>query len=257
MSHSYVYVLSNVSMPGLLKIGRTDRSPVDRAKELATTGVPTPFILEHFVHIENSVDAEATIHRILEEKGYRTSRTREFFELSVAEARAVIELALNLTTTDEPDFSLRLILKEELSRIQLPWTRGTTKEEAWSQGERLADIARRGLPEAMKRGAEIFDMSCKWESQFRKFSQEYFELRRKETLTEALYSAGRQTRNELGKDVAAYLETLCRNSWLNDDDFEFVTIFLVSGDQFIYEGYIDQVRRPDFSDSIRERALNI
>lgn len=257
MSQSHVYVLSNASMPGLLKIGRTDRSPIDRAKELGTTGVPTPFVLEYFVPVENAVQAEATIHRILEEKGFRTSKVREFFELSVAEAKAVIQIALNIKASDGPDFSLRELLREELSKIKLPWTRATSKEEAWLLGEQLAEIARRGLPEAMKRGAELFDMSCKWESQYREFSREYFELSRCEVLSTPPHGAGRSFRNSLGKDVAAYLNTLCCNGWIADEDFEYVTKFLVSGDQLIYEGYIDEVSRSDFSASIKDQALNV
>ena len=35
----FLYVLENDSMPGLLKIGKTSRSPHERAGELFTTGV--------------------------------------------------------------------------------------------------------------------------------------------------------------------------------------------------------------------------
>ena len=39
-----VYVLTNPSMPGMVKIGMTERSEMDaRLKELYTTGVPLPF----------------------------------------------------------------------------------------------------------------------------------------------------------------------------------------------------------------------
>ena len=41
---SIVYVLSNEGMPGLLKIGRTDRDdPSERMSELYTTAIPFPF----------------------------------------------------------------------------------------------------------------------------------------------------------------------------------------------------------------------
>jgi hypothetical protein len=47
----YIYVLSNPSMPGIVKVGRTFREPRARAAELsASTGVPTPFKIEATVY---------------------------------------------------------------------------------------------------------------------------------------------------------------------------------------------------------------
>lgn len=41
----WVYVLANLAMPGLVKVGCTGRSPATRACELtASTGVPPPFL---------------------------------------------------------------------------------------------------------------------------------------------------------------------------------------------------------------------
>ena len=73
-------------MPGLLKIGRTDRHPEQRARELQTTGVPNPFVLEHYVDVEDSVHAEVQIHGLLQGKGARPSTDREFFSISLNEA---------------------------------------------------------------------------------------------------------------------------------------------------------------------------
>lgn len=42
----YVYILSNPSMPGLVKVGRSQHRPDYRADQLHTTGVPTPFVVE-------------------------------------------------------------------------------------------------------------------------------------------------------------------------------------------------------------------
>jgi len=39
----FVYVLSNVSMPEILKIGKSKRHPSQRAIELFSSGVATPF----------------------------------------------------------------------------------------------------------------------------------------------------------------------------------------------------------------------
>jgi len=42
MADGWIYCLSNPSMPGILKVGMTDKTPEERAKTLFTTGVPSP-----------------------------------------------------------------------------------------------------------------------------------------------------------------------------------------------------------------------
>lgn len=40
----YIYILYNQTANGFVKIGKTQRNPEDRSKELSSaTGVPTPF----------------------------------------------------------------------------------------------------------------------------------------------------------------------------------------------------------------------
>jgi hypothetical protein len=85
----YIYVISNSSMPGMLKIGCTDRSPEERIAELSSaTGVPTPFILEMSIYVRDHSQAEKEIHRELVQ--HRVSNSREFFRLTLAEAIAFL-----------------------------------------------------------------------------------------------------------------------------------------------------------------------
>ena len=49
----WVYVVSNPSMPGLLKIGRTNSAVEVRIKDLDSTGVATPFKKEYEAHISS------------------------------------------------------------------------------------------------------------------------------------------------------------------------------------------------------------
>lgn len=72
----FVYILSNKSMPGIYKIGCTSRSPVERASQLCTTGVPTPFQVEYYINIENYTYIEKQVHKVLHQYNFG----KEFFK---------------------------------------------------------------------------------------------------------------------------------------------------------------------------------
>jgi hypothetical protein len=81
----FVYVLGNPSMPDIVKIGRTDRSPHQRAVELsAVTGVPKPFSVELYVEVENPMEVERLTHEHF--ALFRVSDKREFFFVTPVEA---------------------------------------------------------------------------------------------------------------------------------------------------------------------------
>ncbi len=85
--HGYVYVLMNPSMKNLVKIGKTKREPDERAQELSsTTGVPTPFVVVYDCYFESCSEAEVFVHTYLENKGFRVSSNREFFEIPIKDA---------------------------------------------------------------------------------------------------------------------------------------------------------------------------
>jgi S-DNA-T family DNA segregation ATPase FtsK/SpoIIIE len=89
----FIYILENASMPGLVKIGRTERSVSERVNELSSsTGVPTGFIVVKEYAVANSVEAEKLIHERLSD--YRVSDNREFFKMEVADAMDIIESIL-------------------------------------------------------------------------------------------------------------------------------------------------------------------
>ena len=94
--NGYVYVLMNPSMKGLVKIGKSTRTPQQRADELSsTTGVPTPFVVVYDYYFESCTKAEQYIHTYLEEKGFRVSGKREFFEIPVKDAVDAVMEAKN------------------------------------------------------------------------------------------------------------------------------------------------------------------
>ena len=80
MGAGFVYLLSNSAMDGLVKIGKSTKVPTERASELQTTGVPTPFevLLYLFTHEMDSF--EEYLHTKLKE--HRVASNREFFKIN-------------------------------------------------------------------------------------------------------------------------------------------------------------------------------
>ncbi|GGB84842.1 GIY-YIG nuclease family protein [Deinococcus soli (ex Cha et al. 2016)] len=85
MASGYLYALANDSMPGVFKVGCTTRNPFDRAKELRTTGVPTPFFVIAAIHVPDVKAAEAAAHVRLGQLGVRVQGDREFFSTTARE----------------------------------------------------------------------------------------------------------------------------------------------------------------------------
>jgi len=86
----WVYVLSNETMPNVLKIGYTKNTPEERAKQLSnSTGVAIPFKVEWAYKCHNGEQLEYEVHKKLEE--YRINHKREFFEVELDFAKKIIE----------------------------------------------------------------------------------------------------------------------------------------------------------------------
>lgn len=94
MSRGYVYVLSNESMPGVVKIGRTKRAVSSRANELYQTGVPTPFCVVGAVETPNCAELERMAHDSLQ--SYRVSSSREFFRIGADRAICMLKHLLTV-----------------------------------------------------------------------------------------------------------------------------------------------------------------
>ncbi len=87
----YVYALINPSLPDLVKVGKTARSPEERAAELsAATGVPTPFIVGFSIHVSDCGGAERYAHQALASRGFRLSDNREFFRATLNDVVSVL-----------------------------------------------------------------------------------------------------------------------------------------------------------------------
>jgi hypothetical protein len=177
LNPGYLYILSNESMPGMVKIGRTERQPEVRSQELRTTGVPQPFNLEHFVFVDDCVSTEQLVHAFLEHKGFRTSSDREFFGMPIQAAIEAVEWITNKTSPSAPDFRYREDLSALASAIALPiGSKQIERDEADKLAGRLAQIARRGYPHGMRLCANLFYINCPASLPFKTHWREYLSL---------------------------------------------------------------------------------
>lgn len=103
MNPGYVYILINHSMPGLIKIGKTIRDPHRRARELSTTGVPTPFQVAFELFSEEHDTLEALVHNKLLD--FRVSTNREFFHFPVDRAIKLLQELNTPSSSKESIFS--------------------------------------------------------------------------------------------------------------------------------------------------------
>jgi hypothetical protein len=80
MNYGFIYCLGNEAMPGIYKIGMTDRAPSQRCFELSnTTSAAKPFDLLCYGEVNDALRIEKQIHADFAR--YRINRSREFFAL--------------------------------------------------------------------------------------------------------------------------------------------------------------------------------
>lgn len=91
MEPGIVYVLTNPSMPGLVKIGKTTRGSIEvRLSELYSTGVPVPFECAYAGRVQDETRVERAFH--LAFGPYRINPKREFFQIEPEQAIALLEV---------------------------------------------------------------------------------------------------------------------------------------------------------------------
>src|SRR3989304_8754805 len=97
MSVGYIYVLSNQTMKGLLKIGFTSQSVEVRVKQLSSaTGVPAPFEIEYYCLTLDPEDIEKKVHEQFSSKRIN----KEFFEIPLHEAVRFIDSLIKQVLPD-------------------------------------------------------------------------------------------------------------------------------------------------------------
>ncbi|MFC0666761.1 GIY-YIG nuclease family protein [Azotobacter chroococcum] len=80
MNYGFIYCIGNEYMPGIYKIGMTERSPMQRCCELSSsTSAPYPFDILFYVEVENPRQVERELHEAYYPA--RVSENREFFKM--------------------------------------------------------------------------------------------------------------------------------------------------------------------------------
>jgi hypothetical protein len=95
MTEGYIYCFSNASMPGILKVGMTERTPEVRLREANASDTwrpPTPYKIDFAKKVSNPCQKEKTLHTLLEQYTDRIHPRREFFSVSKEEVQKFFDL---------------------------------------------------------------------------------------------------------------------------------------------------------------------
>lgn len=101
-STGHIYVLQNTSMPGIFKVGFTERSVAERLNEInSATGVITPWQVRDFWFCDEPYNKEQEIHRRLDD--WRVESNREGFSVDFMYIRGVVFEVLGIADDSEDD----------------------------------------------------------------------------------------------------------------------------------------------------------
>lgn len=113
----YIYAMSNKTMPGILKIGMTERSIEERLKEANGTFTLIPFVVEMSKNVLNCKEKEKYIHQILQSK--RVTSNREFFEVTLEEIKPIFNLMDSVESSNFIDTKNVKCKENEIVSLQL------------------------------------------------------------------------------------------------------------------------------------------
>ncbi|WP_165311032.1 GIY-YIG nuclease family protein [Vibrio ziniensis] len=152
----FIYIFTNESMPGLVKVGLTTRSPEERARELDSTGVPMPFRVAASWPVESDLKImENKCHQLLKE--FRLSNNREFFKIEVSEAISILDP--HFLTSEQIALEKERIRKK---REQQRHYEEQLKKQRIQEKERLSLERWQGEIESLKSNINLLD--CRLES---------------------------------------------------------------------------------------------
>lgn len=100
MTKGTIYVLTNPSMPGYVKIGKT-KNLEQRLKTLDNTSVPVPFKCAYAAEVDDYHEVEKLLHDAFADA--RSRSTREFFEIDEQRVISALQIAKGKDVTPGKD----------------------------------------------------------------------------------------------------------------------------------------------------------
>ena len=92
-----VYILTNESMPDIIKIGITDNLS-RRLRDLDNTSTPLPFECFYALEVEDAQSIEKLLHEAFDDK--RVRQNREFFNCTPEQAKSPLKIAEKMVGRD-------------------------------------------------------------------------------------------------------------------------------------------------------------
>lgn len=154
-----VYVLTNPAMPGIVKVGMTDRDDVQlRMAELYSTGVPLPFecAAAREVADQQASKVEDALHTAF--GPHRINASREFFKIDPDQIEALLEILPGRDVTpriSEQTSGLESEDREALSKYKVRQSRTNESEFLESFGENGVAVYERVLALGKRVGMQI------------------------------------------------------------------------------------------------------
>ena len=153
----FVYILSNPSFPGLLKVGFTLRDVQQRVDELsASTSVPYSFQEELSLICEDPEKIERRIHGRLHR--YRVNPKKEFFKISKREAQAALINIVTGLDVEEENITRRVLVWAVFVQLFKTGCRFPEQFKDVNDKDPLRSLLkqlRKGLAQALPEGDEV------------------------------------------------------------------------------------------------------
>lgn len=152
----WVYVISDKSRPGLVKVGYSERDPKVRALEMENEGAPAPFSVEYEILVDEPARLEKRVHRALQESHYG----KEWFRCSIEKAVAVIRRSAGGEVLHEQFHAIDRRVVKELEVVEgmrsAEAERQRKEEESFSAQLRAVESeSRSDLNNARKAGLKV------------------------------------------------------------------------------------------------------
>ncbi len=133
MTEGYIYCFSNTSMPGVVKVGMTVRTPHVRLNEANSSDTwrpPTEYKLEFSKKVSNPKQKEHVLHKLLAKYTERINPKREFFRAEPKDVETFFELIdgdFYVIEDEEPEDKEPVMVAQPLH----PRTRSQAREDLY------------------------------------------------------------------------------------------------------------------------------